>query len=334
MVREVFRVLVPVVVLASGCNINIEPPGEGPEATSSTSGVGGSGGGGVGGGGGSAGEGGSGGGVGGSGAGGSGTGGAGGGSAESRCTVSPQEVACPYETQSIPAQSGILRDVAWQVPLGTPPAKGFPVVLLFQGSFYGPSMMFKGAVDGPHGVYHLALTIKGLLDAGYAVLAPEAHAEGTTFWDTNVPPYSIAWSTAPDHDFMLSIFDSIAAGSFGPLDASRLYATGISSGGYMTSRMAVSYQGKFRALAIHSGSYATCSGPVCILPDALPADHPPTLFLHGEADLVVPISTMEKYNARLVTEGKETRVVTAPGVGHDWLAAGPEEVVAWFDAHP
>jgi len=312
MIREASRFLVSLVVLASGCNINIEPPGEGPEATSSSSGAGG---GGVGG------------------AGGSGTGGAGGG-AESRCTVSPQEVACPYEKQSIPAQAGILRDVVWQVPLGTPPEKGFPVVLLFQGSFYGPPMMFKGDVDGPHGVYHLALTVKGLLDAGYAVLAPEAHAEGTTFWDTNVPPYSIAWSTAPDHAFMLSIFDSIAAGSFGPLDASRMYATGISSGGYMTSRMAVSYQGKFRALAIHSGSYATCSGPLCVLPDALPADHPPTLFLHGEADLVVPMSTMEKYNARLVTEGKETRVVTASGVGHDWLAAGPEEVVAWFDAHP
>ena len=340
MVRESWRFLVaawmPLVVFASGCTINVEPPGEGPQAASSSSGAG-AGGSGVGGSGGDGaggdGSGGSGAAGGGSGVGGSGAGGSGGGAA-SRCTVSPQEVACPYETQSIPAQVGILRDVIWQVPLGTPPAKGFPVVFLFQGSLYGPPKMFKGAVDGPHGVYHLALTVKGLLDAGYAVLAPEAHAEGSTFWDTNVPPYSIAWSTAPDHAFMLSLFDSIDAGLFGPLDASRMYATGISSGGYMTSRMAVSYQGKFRALAIHSASYATCSGPLCILPDALPADHPPTLFLHGKADLVVPVGTMEKYNARLVTEGKETRVVVEPGVGHDWLAAGPEEVVGWFDAHP
>ncbi|MRG90696.1 alpha/beta hydrolase family protein [Polyangium spumosum] len=324
MVRELGRLVMaawmPLVLVTGGCNVDIEPPGEGPQATSASSGgvggVGGSGGGGVGG------------------VGGSGGGGVGGGGDASRCIASSQLVSCPYEQESIPAQLGIPRDVLYQVPLGTPPAKGWPVVLLFQGSLYGPPLMFEGAADGPHGVYHLALTVKELLDAGYAVLAPAAHAEGTTFWDTNVPPFSIAWSTAPDHAFMLSIFESISAGLFGPLDASRMYATGISSGGYMTSRMAVSYEGKFRALAIHSASYATCSGPLCTIPDSLPSDHPPTLFLHGEADLVVPIDTMKAYNTRLVTEGKETRVVTAPGVGHDWLAAGPEEVVAWFDAHP
>jgi poly(3-hydroxybutyrate) depolymerase len=298
---------IPLAVFTGGCSVAIDPPGEGPQATSSSGGA--------------------------AGGGGSGAGSPDGGAA-SRCIASSQEVSCPYEKQSIPAQAGIPRDVIWQVPLGTPPQNGWPVVLLFQGSFYGPPLMFDGTTDGPHGVYHLALTVKALLDAGYAVLAPAAHADGTTFWDTNVPPYSIAWSTAPDHAFMLSIFESISSGLFGPLDASRMYATGISSGGYMTSRMAVSYQGKFRALAIHSASYATCSGPLCTVPDPLPSDHPPTLFLHGEADPIVPISTMKAYNARLVAEGKETRVVVAPGVGHDWLAAGPQEVVAWFDAHP
>jgi poly(3-hydroxyoctanoate) depolymerase len=295
------------VVSTTGCSIDIDPPGGGTQAASSSGGA--------------------------AGGGGSGAGSADGGVA-SRCTASAKEVSCPYEQQSLPAQSGIPRDVLWQVPLGTPPGEGWPVVILFQGSFYGPPMMFEGAASGPHGVYHLALTVKALLDAGYAVLAPFAHADGTTFWDTNVPPWSIAWSTAPDHAFMLSILESISAGSFGPLNDSRMYATGISSGGYMTSRMAVSYQGKFRALAIHSASYATCSGPLCVVPDTLPSDHPPTLFLHGEADLVVPISTMKAYNARLVSEGKETRVVVDPGAGHDWLAVGPEEVVAWFDGHP
>lgn len=308
----------PLGVFTIGCGINIEPPGGGTSVASAS---------GAGGGGGSeAGVGGSGAGVGGSGAGGS-EGGA------SRCIASSQEVSCPYEKQSIPAQAGVPRDVLYQVPLGAPPANGFPVVLLFQGSFYGPPLMFEAAADGPHGSYHLALTIKRLLDAGYAVLAPAAHAGGTTFWDTNVPPYSLAWSTAPDHAFMESIFESISAGLFGDLDAARMFATGISSGGYMTSRMAVSYPGKFLALAVHSASYATCSGSLCAIPDPLPSDHPPTLFLHGEADPIVPISTMKAYNAQLVVEGKETRVVVTPGVGHDWLAAGPEEVVAWFDAH-
>jgi dienelactone hydrolase len=311
----------PLGVFTSGCSLDIEPPGAGTSVSSASA---------AGSGGGASGAGGSGSGA---GSGGSGAGGSEGGGA-SRCIASSQEVSCPYEKQSIPAQAGIPRDVLWQVPLGAPPADGFPVVLLFQGSFYGPPLMFEAAADGPHGSYHMALTIKRLLDAGYAVLAPAAHAGGTTFWDTNVPPYSFAWSTAPDHAFMESIFESISSGLFGSLDTSRMFATGISSGGYMTSRMAVSYPGKFLALAVHSASYATCSGALCTIPDTLPSDHPPTLFLHGEADAVVPVSTMEAYNARLVAEGKETRVVVAPGVGHDWLATGPEEVVAWFDAHP
>jgi dienelactone hydrolase len=308
-------------VFTSGCNINVEPPEGGPTTTSASSGNSGAGGGG--------------GGSDGSGGGAATTGGTGTGTPDaSRCTATPQQVWCPYEKLSLPAKLGAMRDVVWQVPLGAAPAQGWRVVLLFQGSFYGPPLMFDASDSSPHGGYHLASTVKALLDAGYAVVAPAAHVEGGLFWDTNVPPWTLDWTASPDHAFMLSIFAAISSGKFGPLDASRMYATGISSGGYMTSRMAVSYPGKFRALAVHSGSYASCSGPLCIVPDTLPSDHPPTLFLHGDADLIVPISTMKPYNARLVEEGKETRVVIGPGAGHEWLAAGPQEVVSWFDAHP
>jgi len=320
----------PLVVCTSGCTFNVDLPDQGSMASSSSGDDGnGAGAGGAG--------------TGGAGVGGAGTGGASTGTGSnvgnpgegtaSRCTASASEVSCPYEQQSLPAQAGVPRDVIWQVPLGTPPAKGWPVVLLFQGSLFGPKLMFSGRPSDPFGRYYVALTVKELLDAGYAVLAPAAHVDGATFWDTNVPPWSISWTYAPDNAFMQSIFESISSGLFGPLDTSRMYATGISSGGYMTSRMAVSYPGKFKALAIHSASYATCSGPVCVVPTSLPSDHPPTLFLHGEADLIVPISTMKAYNARLVSKNKETRVVIDPGAGHEWLPAGPQEVVAWFNAH-
>ena len=57
-----------------------------------------------------------------------------------------------------------------------------------------------------------------------------------------------------DHAFRTpKIFDAIAAGTFGPLNSNRLFATGIER---ITSRMAVSYPGKFKALAIAAGSYA------------------------------------------------------------------------------
>lgn len=307
-------------VFTSGCNITVEPPAGEPQTTSSSGSSGGGSGGGSGSGGAAA-------------SGGTGTGTPDGG-ASSRCTATSQQVWCPYEKLSLPGKLGAMRDVIWQVPLGTPPAQGWRVAILFQGSFYGPALMFDASDSSPHGGYNVALTVKELLDAGYAVLAPEAHVEGGLFWDTNVPPWSIDWTSSPDHAFMLSIFAGISSGKFGPLDESRMYATGISSGGYMTSRMAVSYPGKFRALAVHSASYAKCSGPLCIVPDPLPTDHPPTLFLHGEIDLIVPIATMKPYEARLADEGKETRVVTDPKAGHEWLAAGPHEVVTWFDTHP
>jgi predicted esterase len=101
----------------------------------------------------------------------------------------------------------------------------------------------------------------------------------------------------------------------------------------MTSRMAVSYAGKFRALAVHSGGYATC-GTTCTLPATLPADHPPTLFLHGGADTTVKPSTMEMYRDELAAEGRTVKTVLDPSAGHEWLTAGPAEIRAWFDAHP
>ena len=122
------------------------------------------------------------------------------------------------------------------------------------------------------------------------------------------------WPTAPDATMLTNLFAAAKAGTFGPIDLDHLHATGISSGAYMTSRMAFSYevrwagdvahhvvarqggkirvlttcrvlhgQGKFRSLAIESGSFDYCGGPLCAapLPGGFPKNHPPTLFLQG-----------------------------------------------------
>lgn len=106
---------------------------------------------------------------------------------------------------------------------------------------------------------------------------------------------------------------------------------GISSGGFMTSRMAVSYAGAFRALVIASGSYATCSA-TCEVPD-LPAGHPPTLFLHGDADNVVKLSTMTPYRDKLTAAGHSVETVIRAGAGHEWLPEGKTAIPMWFDAY-
>jgi dienelactone hydrolase len=252
------------------------------------------------------------------------------------CTETAISVRCTYDRRDLPVDRlGLVkRRVYFQQPQGTPPAGGWPVVLLFQGSFFSAELVFQGIKGEPFGAYYQGLTVKELLEAGFAVLAPQTHLVGTTFWDTNIPPWSIAWELSPDHSFMLAIFDAIEGGELGPLDPLRLYAAGISSGGYMTSRMAVSYPGRFKALAIQSASYATCPvGPLCIVP-ALPDSHPPTLFLEGLLDPLVPVWTTEQYRLRLVAGGHKTQVILRSLASHEWIPEAPKAVVDWFLAAP
>lgn len=244
------------------------------------------------------------------------------------CTESASWVSCPHHTTLIN-----LRTVHWQVPAGTPPEGGWPTVVMFQGSLATALLSWQAADWFPAGAYHQTLVIKRLLDHGFAVITPEARLAGLTFWDTNVPGLANHWELAGDHRLMLAIFDAIDDGAFGELRGTRLYATGISSGGYMTSRMTVSYPERFAAIGVMAGSYATCLGPFCDIP-ALDPDHAPTLILHGEADFTVPFSTAERYRDRLAEAGIEHAVVTNPTAGHEWISAAPDAILDWFQAHP
>ncbi len=249
----------------------------------------------------------------------------------SRCTVTPQRAECTSHTSSLTALV-VPRAVTFEVPVGQAPATGWPAVVFFQGTLIPGSAAFAADREAQYNQYQLTRTVKALLDRGFAVVAPDALLGGATAWQSNVPPWSIAWTTSSDHQLMLKLFDAIAAGTFGALDSSRLYAMGISSGGFMTSRMAVSYPGKVRALAVHSGSYATCS-ITCTLPGTLPVDHPPTLFLHGEVDNKVPIATMLAYRDELATMGIPVATDINPDAGHEWIEHGPVSVPAWFEQH-
>lgn len=253
----------------------------------------------------------------------------------SRCTVGAQALVCTHETTTLlTGFTGLLpREVHWQVPLGEAPASGWPAAILFQGSFFTAETFWTVLDLDLFGYDNQGLLTKRLLDSGFAVLTPEAHAGGSTAWDTNIPPMSVLWELSEDHQFMLDIFDAISGGTFGDIDEARLYAAGISSGGYMTSRMDLAYRPHFRALAVHSASYATCAGPLCVIPDDLSEDHLPTLFLHGGADPIVPVETMERYRDALVERGVETNAIIDPEAAHAWIDAAPAEIVAWFEVH-
>ena len=61
---------------------------------------------------------------------------------------------------------------------------GYPVVLFFQSSFF--PMEFKRSKSLPFGGYNEILTIKNLLEAGFAIIAPRAGAG--LFWQSNLIP--------------------------------------------------------------------------------------------------------------------------------------------------
>lgn len=254
--------------------------------------------------------------------------------AASRCTETNdyqgKTITCTNKSLAITvnATTSDVRTVLYEVPLGTPPAGGWPVALMYQGS--GFPVLFSRSSWMPFGAINEIDTIRHLLDNGFAVVAPPANSSKGA-WDTNntTGPYE---QTA-DYGYLNTVFAKIADGTFGPLNPARMYAAGISSGGYNTSRMAVSFAGKFRALAIESASYATCAGPYCTVPATLPADHPPTLFLHGQADTTVPEYTMEPYYSQLATRGIARKVLDQTA-GHQWINAAPLEVLNWFVGHP
>lgn len=252
----------------------------------------------------------------------------------SRCTVDGDQRACEHATVRLPTGAWGRRSVHHQVPLGDAPEAGWPVAVLFQGSLHPASGFWEADEDGAYGAWEQVAVVESLLDAGFAVVTPDAQFGGSTFWNTNVLPWSAAWTSSPDHALMLALLEATGDGTFGAIDGEHRFAAGISSGGYMTSRMALSYPGEFRALAVQSASWATCGGLICSVPDELPADHPPTLFLHGESDSIVPIGTMERYADALDAADHEVRVVTDPAVGHAWLPSSPDEVVGWFRRHP
>jgi poly(3-hydroxybutyrate) depolymerase len=244
-----------------------------------------------------------------------------------RCTGDDAHLSCASQSMSLDG-----RTVTYQLPEGDPPAAGWPVVVFYQGSFIPGSHAFAAASSDAFGQYQLTATVKALLDRGYAVIAPNAQGDGTLYWQTNIPPYATNWTGCDDDMFVHHLLDAMASSVFGPLDGSRRFAMGLSSGGFMTSRMAVSYGGTFRALAIASASYATCS-TTCSLPAQLPADHPPTLFLHGSADTIVPAATMTPYHDELAAAGRPTQAILDPSAGHEWLAQGVTAIPAWFEAH-
>ena len=62
---------------------------------------------------------------------------------------------------------------------------------------------------------------------------------------------------------------------------------------------------------------------------------PPTLIVHGDADLLVPIQQAESFVQRAKEAGVEAKLIVKPGAAHGWpdRRADLAAMADWFDAH-
>lgn len=218
------------------------------------------------------------------------------------------------------------RDVVIALPEGKVPKNGWPAVVYYQGSFFKSS--FNWPKLTPKGGHNESLMFKKLLAEGFAVIIPRA--EKGIAWSTNAMLFR-GYEASDDFAVITNMLAAVKDGDFGPINTNKLFAAGMSSGGYNTSRMAVSFPGVFKGLMIHSASYATCLGPVkCSVPKSLPKDHPPTLFIHGALDLTVPAYTMKKYAKSMENNGIAYSVFIKTTGAHGYFKETPLLTVNWF----
>jgi dipeptidyl aminopeptidase/acylaminoacyl peptidase len=218
-------------------------------------------------------------------------------------------------------------------PVGYEAAKKYPLVLVIHG---GPTGVFQDSFLGKYGAYPYAT----FAARGYAVLRANPRGSGgygRTFRFANMND----WGGKDYADLMAGVDYVI---SMGVADPDRLAVMGWSYGGFMTSWI-VTHTHRFKAAAVGAGvtnlwSFTGTSDIAGFLPDYFSGDPwnsfdgyynhspmafvkgvtTPTLILHGEADVRVPISQgYEFYNA-LKRQRVPTKMVVYPRTPH-----GPHE---------
>ncbi len=113
---------------------------------------------------------------------------------------------------------------------------------------------------------------------------------------------------ADDVKFISSLIDYME--SHYSVDASRIYATGISNGGFMTSRIGCEIGNKFAAIA----AVAATMGVDTPYNSCKPGFALPVMYIHGTSDPIVP------FNGGTKTIGAEGAFVSHQQVIDKWIA--------------
>ena len=218
-------------------------------------------------------------------------------------------------------------------PLGYEKGRKYPLILTIHG---GPAGVFSESFIGRSGIYPLAT----FASRGYAVLRPNPRGSGG---------YGVKFRFANVGDWGGRDFEDGQAGvdhviAMGVADPERMAVMGWSYGGFMTSWTITQTQ-RFKAAVVGAAvtnlwSFTGTADIPGFLPDyfggepwdkleAFQKHSPmtfvknvktPTLILHGEADVRVPISQGYEYYNALKRLGVVAKMVVYPRAPH-----GPRE---------
>ena len=111
------------------------------------------------------------------------------------------------------------------------------------------------------------------LTQGFWVVLPDAQPGG---WNDDLSP-----GREDDVLFISQLIDTLVAQ--GSVDPTRVYATGFSSGGFMTQRLACDLPGKIAAFAVNAATMRNSMVATC----GSPSVQRPKLYFLGTADIVV-----------------------------------------------
>jgi predicted peptidase len=182
-------------------------------------------------------------------------------------------------------------------------SKKWPLILFLHGAGERGSNLAKVKVHGPPKI------VEKKKDFQFIVVSPQCPAN--EWWDA----------------FKLqALLDNVMATY--RVDATRVYLTGLSMGGFGTWELASRIPDRFAAIApICGGGNPTLAG--------FRLKGMPAWVFHGDADTTVNVKLSDDMVEALKKAGNEVKYTRYPGVGHDsWTATYEnEELYTWFLAH-
>ncbi len=174
------------------------------------------------------------------------------------------------------SHDGQARRYALYVPAA---AKGEPLPLVF--SLHGGGVELEDQIGARGHKSPFKLWMELAEREGFYVVYPEGRpgAYGKPTWNDCRADCTVS-SSADDVGFLLRILEEVAAEH--PLDRGRIYASGMSNGGFMALRLAVEEPDVFAAVAAIGAAMPAVSG--C----AAASEPVPVLFMNGTADPNMP----------------------------------------------